>query len=247
MAKNSGVNHVIVSGGTRGLGLAIVRALLEAGYKVSTFARRGSPEAAELAEHAADRFFFQVADISETDQVGAFIIAAVERFGEVYGLINNSAVAQDGVLATLPEIEIGHMLSINLEGTLRLTRHAIRSMLKRPGSGRIVNISSIIGSRGYTGLSVYSATKAGIDGMTRSLARELGSRSITVNSIAPGYMRTEMSSGLGAEQMQQIIRRTPLGRLPDLADVTPLVIFLLDNKAGMITGQTIMVDGGITT
>jgi len=174
------------------------------------------------------------------------VAAAVEKHGEVHALVNNSAVAQDGVLATLPEVEIGRMLAINLEGTLRLTRHAIRSMLKQRG-GRIINISSIIGSRGYTGLAVYSATKAGLDGMTRSLARELGPRGITVNSIAPGYMQTEMTAGLSQEQLQQIVRRTPLGRLAAPADVVPLVLFLLGPDSALITGQNILVDGGITT
>jgi 3-oxoacyl-[acyl-carrier protein] reductase len=112
--------------------------------------------------------------------------------------------------------------------------------------GRIINISSIIGSRGYNGLSVYSATKAGLDGVTRSLARELGQRQITVNSVAPGYMQTDMSSGLGEDRLKQIVRRTPMNKLAVIEDIIPLVKFLLSESAGMITGQTIMVDGGIS-
>jgi 3-oxoacyl-[acyl-carrier protein] reductase len=118
-------------------------------------------------------------------------------------------------------------------------------MIRTPG-GRIVNISSIIGTRGYNGLTVYSATKAGIDGFTRSLAREVGRRQITVNAVAPGYMETEMSSGLSNGQKSQIVRRTPLNRLAGLQDVLPLICFLLSDQAQMITGQTILVDGGIS-
>jgi 3-oxoacyl-[acyl-carrier protein] reductase len=247
MEKNPAAKHVVVSGGSRGLGLALARALLAAGHRVSTFARRGSPALAALQTVSAGALFFREADIMASEPLREFVVTATREQGDVFGLVNNSAVAQDGVLATLPEVEITRMLGINMEGTLRLTRHCIRSMLKQRHGGRIINISSIIGSRGYAGLAVYSATKAGLDGMTRSLARELGSRGITVNSVAPGYMQTEMSAGLGSEQMQQIVRRTPLGRLATLADITPLVLFLLGPDAALITGQTIVVDGGLST
>jgi 3-oxoacyl-[acyl-carrier protein] reductase len=116
----------------------------------------------------------------------------------------------------------------------------------RQGSGKIINISSIVGMSGYRGLSVYSATKAALDGLTRSLARELGSRGITVNSVAPGYMRTEMSHGLDDVQLQQIVRRTPAGRLGEPADVAAAVKFLVSDEARFITGHVLVVDGGLT-
>jgi 3-oxoacyl-[acyl-carrier protein] reductase len=246
MEKNPDPKHVILSGGTRGLGLALARALLEAGYAVSTFARRDSPELAELRAGWAGRLHFEIADITASDPLRCFVAAAVSRFGEVYGVINNSAVVQDGVLATLPEVEISRMLAVNLEGALRLSRLGIRSMLKHQEGGRILHITSIVGLRGYTGLSVYAATKAGLDGVTRSLARELGPRGITVNSIAPGYLETDLSAGLEEEQLQQIVRRTPLGRLATVTDVAPLAVFLLGPQAALITGQTIVVDGGLS-
>lgn len=120
-------------------------------------------------------------------------------------------------------------------------------MLRRASGGRIVNISSIVGSRGYSGLSVYGATKAALDGFTRGLAREVGSRQITVNSIAPGYMRTAMSAGLGSQGLQQIVRRTPLGRLAEPSDIVGAIEFLLSDRSAFITGQTLVIDGGITT
>ena len=146
----------------------------------------------------------------------------------------------------MPEAVIDQLVQINLSGTLKLSRQVIRSMLLAPGPGVILNISSIIGLRGYRGLAAYAATKAGMDGITRALARELGSRKIRVNSIAPGYLTTEMTGELDEEQRQQIVRRTPLGRLGTPEDVLGSVRFLLSDAAEFITGQTLVIDGGIT-
>ena len=154
--------------------------------------------------------------------------------------------ASEGILASFPNVETERLIDINLLGAIRLSRLASRHMLARRQGGRVINISSIIGSRGYTGLAAYSASKAGMDGLTRSLARELGRRNITVNSVAPGYLDTEMSSRLGRQQRQQICNRTPLGRLGMVEDVVPVVRFLLSDDARFITGQIIVVDGGIT-
>jgi 3-oxoacyl-[acyl-carrier protein] reductase len=137
------------------------------------------------------------------------------------------------------------VVDLNLKGTIYVTRAASRVMLTRR-SGSIVNISSVVGLSGYRGLSVYGATKAALDGFTRALARELGSRGITVNSVAPGYLRTEMSHGLDEAQLEQISRRTPLGRLGEPRDVARTVLFLVDPENTYITGQVIVVDGGLT-
>ena len=245
MEKKSETKHVIISGGAKGLGYAAVESLLGNGYCVSTFSRHSTVLIENLADQFPDSLFFKEADVIAPKDLKQFIKESMNKNGKIYGLINNAAVAQEGILATLPEIEIHKMISINLEGTIRLTRLCLRNMILTPG-GRIINISSIIGSRGYNGLSAYSATKAGMDGITRSLARELGRRNITVNSVAPGYMKTEMSLSLGKQRLNQIIRRTPLGRLAGIEDILPLVIFLLSDSAAMITGQTILVDGGIS-
>ena len=163
-----------------------------------------------------------------------------------WGLVNNAGVAGDGVLATYPVVDIERIIQTNLTGALHMARLMARHILRRPGGGRIVNISSIIGSRGYSGLAAYSASKAGMDGMTRALAREMGRRGVTVNSVAPGYLDTEMSSTLGDDQRRQVVNRTPLGRLGTIGDVCPVVRFLLGDDARFVTGQTLVIDGGIT-
>ncbi len=236
--------HIIISGGSRGLGQALVSGLLEAGYAVSTFSRSATDFTRETSSN--DAFYFAEADVSESSEVDAFVASAVERLGRPFGLINSAGIARDGILATMPEQQIDQLLSINLAGTLHLSRRVIREMLLEQGGGAIINISSIIGLRGYRGLSAYAATKAGMDGITRALARELGSRKIRVNSVAPGYLTTEMTHGLDDHQQTQIVKRTPMGRLGTPEDVLGPVLFLLSDAAEFMTGQVLVIDGGIT-
>ncbi|HTQ39538.1 MAG TPA: SDR family oxidoreductase [Pirellulales bacterium] len=245
MDSGEGKNrHIIVSGGSRGLGQALVDELLRAGYRVSTFSRKPSPFTDSQAKNS--NFFFATADVAERAALPTFVETAENRFGIPYGLVNCAGMAVEGVLAMTPEEEIERVMQINLIGALTLTRCVVRRMLLGSGGGSIVNISSIIGLRGYSGLSAYAATKGGLDAMTRSLARELGERQIRVNSVAPGYVETEMTHGLSREQLDQIKRRTPLGRLAQPADVASVVRFLLSDQAQFVTGQTLVVDGGIT-
>jgi len=239
------MDHILISGGARGLGLAIVSDLLASGYSVSTFSRHSTPQMDELSRQYPNQFAFRTADLSQEESFADLVAKFRDRLGPVFALINNAATVQAGILATLPEVEISRMITVNLEATLMLTRACLKDMLLQ-SRGRIINISSILGTRGYNGLSVYSATKAGLDGFTRSLAREVGRRAITVNSVAPGYMKTEMSAGLSSQNLDQIVRRTPLGRLAGSEDITPLIRFLLSRDAGFITGQTILIDGGIS-
>jgi 3-oxoacyl-[acyl-carrier protein] reductase len=240
---------VVVTGGSRGLGLAMVRALV-ADYDVATCSRTISEELREMGAGAADvgRLFWHPCEVGDASQEAAFYESVRAWAGGrgIFGLLNNAGIAAQGVLATLPLVDAEKVLQVNLIGTLRITRLALRGMLLSNSPGRIINISSVNGIRGYAGLSAYSASKAGLDGMTRALAREVGRRNITVNSVAPGYLRTDMSHGLKERQLDQIVRRTPLGRLGEPSDVTPVVRFLLSDDSRFITGQTIVVDGGIT-
>lgn len=245
MSGDTAGRHVLVSGGTRGLGQSLVSDLLDAGYRVSTFGRKPTPFVEALAASSGDRFAFFTGDAGKLDDVAEVFRGARDRFGTPWGLVNNAGVAADGVLATMDPSRIQAVIQTNLTGPLLLTRQALRAMLLQRG-GRIINISSIIGLRGFSGLSVYTATKAGLDGMTRALARELGPRGIAVNSIAPGYLETEMTHGLSDHQRTQIIRRTPLGALGKPSDVTGLVRFFLSDASAFITGQVVAVDGGNT-
>lgn len=242
--------HVIVTGGSRGLGAAMIAGLLADGYRVSTCSRSKSANIERLAAHPefGPYLYWQSCQVGEAEQVERFVGDAVSWAGDdgVYGVVNNAGIAQAGILASFPNIESEKILRINLLGAIQVARAASKYFLARSGGGRIINISSIIGSRGYNGLAAYSASKAGMDGLTRALARELGRRQVTVNSVCPGYVKTEMSSTLNTGQLAQIVNRTPLGRLASDEDVLALVRFLLSDAAGMITGQIIMVDGGVS-
>jgi len=239
-----GKKHVILSGGSRGLGEAIVDSLLANGYGVSTFSRTPTEFTKGLADNAD--FFYASADCADEKSMEAFLKAAESKLGRPYALINCAGVAVDGVLATMADSAIEEVVDINLKGALRLTKLVIRRMLLGNGDAVILNISSIIGLRGYSGLATYAATKGGLDAMTRALARELGVRGIRANSIAPGYLETEMTHGLDEQQRRQIVRRTPLGRLGTPQDIVGAILFLLSPCAQFITGQVLVIDGGIT-
>lgn len=237
---------MLVTGGSKGLGKAIVKYFLEnTANNVCTFSRKKTDFVKEMEKKYSGRFFYKSVDARNLEDIKQIITEIYSKYGQVDILINNAGVARDGVLMTQPESEIELMININLFSLIQITKQVTRKMLLQE-KGRVINISSIIGISGYRGLSVYSATKAGIDGFTRSLARELGSRNILVNSIAPGYLSTDMSQGLGEGQMKQIIRRTPLKRLGTPEDIIPLIEFLCSEGANFITGHTFVVDGGIT-
>jgi 3-oxoacyl-[acyl-carrier protein] reductase len=238
---------VIITGGSRGLGAGIVQSFLGLGDAVATCSRAptSQTEAWSSDPELDGRFYYEPVDLADGAAVSTFVHNVIERFGRIDVLVNNAGVARDGVIALIGDDDIDQVIDLNLRATIHVTRQVTRRMLMQR-SGRIVNISSIVGLSGYRGLSVYSATKAALDGFTRALARELGSRGITVNSVAPGYLRTEMSHGLDEAQLGQIERRTPAGRLGDPEDVAAAVRFLASSEAGFISGQVLVVDGGLT-
>jgi 3-oxoacyl-[acyl-carrier protein] reductase len=236
---------VIVTGGSRGLGAGIVRSYLDSGDRVATCSRSATAETDAWAKEHPDRFVFRPADLSRSQDAKAFVTAVIEQWGRVDVLINNAGVARDGIHSQFSDDDIDTVVDLNIKGTLYVSRAVSRKMLVKR-SGYIVNISSIVGLSGYRGLATYSATKAALDGLTRALARELGSRGIIVNSVAPGYLRTEMSHGLDEEQLGQIVRRTPAGRLGEPDDIARACRFLTDPANTYLTGQVLVVDGGLT-
>lgn len=236
---------IVITGATRGLGLATARQAIIEGYKVIAVGRSLSNELdAEIKKHATS-LFFESFDFNEVEKIHAFAKHLAKTYGRLWGLVNNAALGTDGVLATLHERDVAQLIRVNVEAPILLTKYLLRPMLINR-CGRIVNISSIIATTGFSGLSVYGATKAALAGFTRSLSREVGKAGITVNTVAPGYMETSMTSGLQGEKLESIRRRSPLGNLAMAEDVAHAVIYLLSDKAANVTGSTITVDAGST-
>lgn len=236
---------VAVSGGSKGLGAAIVQSFLDSGYRVASFSRSSTSLVEDWRKSHPDHFYFEEMDLSDKGACAGFVKNVEQTFGAIDILVNNAGMADTSLLALASDESIEDLVDLNLKGTFYLTRQVSRSMLSLDW-GRIINISSIIGLSGYRGLSVYGATKAGLDGFSRALARELGPRNITVNSVAPGYLETDMTDVLNDKQYRQISKRTPLGRLGTPEDVTGLILFLASEQANFITGQVLVVDGGIS-
>ncbi len=238
---------ILISGGSKGLGLAMVNGFLQQGDMVATFSRSLTEEIKSLNKNPTylDSFFYQNCDICDAVALQDFVKTVHNRFGKIDVLINNAGAATTQVSTLIALDQIDQILAINLSAAIKLTQMCTRVMLTQQ-HGIVINISSIIAARGYAGLSTYSASKAGLEAMTRSLARELGSKGIRVNAIAPGYVDTDMSADLSKKQLQQIIRRTPLAALATAEDVFLTADFLASNRSQSITGQIITIDGGLT-
>jgi 3-oxoacyl-[acyl-carrier protein] reductase len=234
---------VVVTGATRGLGLAIAQILVQDNYFVIGVGRTKTPELDALID--TKNFVFEPFDFNNTDKIHEFSHRIVKTHGRIWGLVNNAAIGNDGVLATLHETDIARLIKVNIEAPILLTKYLLRPMLINR-AGRVINISSIIANTGFSGLSVYGATKAALVGFTKSLSREVGKAGITVNAIAPGYMETEMTEGLQGEKLLSIKRRSPLGFLASPQDVAYSVQHLLSENARSITGTILTVDAGST-
>jgi 3-oxoacyl-[acyl-carrier protein] reductase len=236
---------VIVTGAGRGLGLAICKQLLNENYRIVALSRTLTDELSTLCtQHVDDAFFIQY-DLSDLAGVHDICKSITTSYGRPYGLVNNAAVGSDGVLATMHNNDINALLNINVQAPILLTKYLSRSMMLNR-TGRIVNISSIIASTGFNGLSVYAASKAALEGFSRSLAREVGKAGITVNCVAPGYMQTDMTDSLQGDKLESVKRRSPLGTLATPDDAAGAVLYLLSDKAKAITGTILTVDAGST-
>src|SRR6201993_4080687 len=215
------MHNVLVTGGSRGIGLAIARRLAAAGYNAIAVARRESDELREAIRQIRDGsggLQFRAFDLSEVDAIPAFVKGLRDEFGAIYGLVNNAGLGTEGLLATMHNSEIEALMRLNVLSPIILTKYVVRHMMADGAGGRVINMSSIIASTGYNGLSVYGATKAAATGFPRPLAREVGKLGTTVNAIAPGFIDTERTHSRGAEQRQRIAVRSALRRLPETDD-----------------------------
>lgn len=240
------MRNVIVTGGSRGLGLAICERLAASGYRAVAIARSETGELkSAIAAAPQDSIHFACFDLGDIEAMPKLVKTLRQQFGPIYGLVNNAGIGTEGLLAVMPLQQIEQLIRINTLSPIALTRQVIRSMFSE-GHGRIVNMSSIIASTGYSALSVYAATKASMTGFTKSLAREVGRAGITVNAVAPGFIETAMTDGLTADKRQQIARRSALQRLAAAEDVARTVEFLMGDGGRNITGTVITVDAGNT-
>lgn len=237
------MKKVIVTGCSKGIGASITRELLNSNYFVIGCSRNENEFILETS-NTFENFLHIKSDLTDASSLNK--VLDIFNQEAIYGLINNAGLGLDGILATIPDKDIDKLISLNLKVPILLSRSMSRNIIKYKTEARIINISSIISQSGYNGLSVYSSTKAGLNGLTISLARELGRTGTTVNAILPGYIKTEMTNKLSDKQLNQIIKRTPLGKLVKTEDISAIVKFLLSKEAGSVTGQLIKVDSGIT-
>jgi 3-oxoacyl-[acyl-carrier protein] reductase len=238
----------VVTGGGRGIGRAIAARLAEEGANVAISYRSNDAAAEETAQKVRDagaKCEIFKGDVASPEDVRALFAGVSDAFGRVDILVNNAGITRDNLMMRMKEDEFDEVLRTNLKGTYVCTRAALRPMV-RARWGRIVNVGSVVGLVGNAGQANYAASKAGIIGFTKSVAREVAQRGITVNAVAPGYVETELTGGLPEGVKEQILAQVPSGRFGEPKEVAEVVAFLSGEGAGYITGQTIAVDGGMT-
>ncbi|MDF8335182.1 SDR family NAD(P)-dependent oxidoreductase [Novosphingobium cyanobacteriorum] len=238
------MSTIVVTGASRGVGLALTRRLLELGHQVVAANRTFGPDLCELAERYPGRLAFEHLDLSRADEVQDTGRRIAKTYKDLYGVVNNAASGGDQLFALMSRGDIEGLVQTNLLGPILLTRQLLQPMLLKR-RGRIILTSSVNARTGYSGLSVYGATKAGLEGFMRSLSREIGKRGVTINCVAPGYMPTALTSGLTGDRLASVLRRSPLGVAnPD--DVAAAMVYLLSDGAAKVTGTVLTVDGGST-
>jgi 3-oxoacyl-[acyl-carrier protein] reductase len=237
--------NVLVTGASRGIGLAIATRLADIGFTVIALARTQGEALTAAIDASGGAIVFAPFDLTRIDAIPDLVRDLKLAHGPLYGLVNNAGLGSDGLLANTHNSQIEAVIQLNVTAPIVLTKYVVRGMMAGSG-GRIINISSIIGSTGYSGLSVYGATKAALIGFTKSLAREVGRVGVTVNAIAPGFIDTDMTAGLGEEGRLRVIARSALRRLAETQDVAATVDFLMGEGGRNITGAVLTVDAGNT-
>jgi 3-oxoacyl-[acyl-carrier protein] reductase len=243
------MRNIIVTGGSRGIGLAIAKKLAAEGYGVIAVARKKTDQIeaaiAEASKGGESAIRFEPFDLGDLDRVQSFVAGLRKSHGPIYGLVNNAALGTEGQLSLMSNLKIAELVHINTVSPIVLTKYVVRGMMA-DGGGRVVNVASIVAFTGYSGLAVYSATKASMIGFTRSLAREVGRMGVNVNAVAPGFLDTEMTEGMTDEQRARVARRSALQRLPVVEDIGNAVTFLMGDGARSITGTVLTIDAGST-
>lgn len=243
------MRSVIVTGASRGLGLEIARRLASDGYHVIAVARNQSDALVhavdEAQAQARGEICFAAFDLVRIDAAHEFVRQLRRAHGPIWALVNNAGISVEAMLASTGVADIEQVVRVNVTAPMILTKHVVRAMMSA-GEGRIVNMSSIVASTGYAGLSVYAATKASMVGFTRSLARELGPVGVTVNAVAPGFVETDLTAHMAPEDRKRVANRAALRRMPRAEDVATAVAWLVSDEASNITGTVITVDAGAT-
>ena len=234
---------VILTGGTGGIGRAIAKRLVDSGAIV-TISGTKKTVLDEISSELSQNAFFLVNDLSESGAVETLLSFAYDKMGEVDILINNAGITRDGLMVRMGDDDWLDVIAINLTAGFKLARGCLKSMMKNRW-GRIINISSVVGFTGNPGQANYAASKAGITGMTKSLAAEVASRNITVNCIAPGYIKTAMTESLTEKQTSELLTLVPSGRMGTPEDIAASVLYLSSEEASYLTGQTIHINGGL--
>ena len=242
------MDNVVVTGASRGIGLAVATRLAHDGFKVVAIARRGSDALSESIaqfEHGPGALVFRPFDLNDVAAMPSFVRNVRRELGPIYGLVNNAGLGTEGLLATMPDADIEALIRLNTLSPIMLSKYVVRNMMAQE-RGRVINLSSIIASTGFSGLSVYAATKASLIGFTKSLAREVGRVGINVNAIAPGFMDTEMTRSLEGDARKRVINRSPLRRLAEIDDIAAMASLLMGEGGRNITGAVMTIDAGST-